>query len=169
MTLALWYMSVLWHMSFMLWYCDTPVVLWYDTGVMVHVSVVASVIYVKVMWHTIGIKMSLVLWHMSVLWHIIYSMVLWHTIGVKMCHWCYGMSVLWHMSFMLWYCGTPLVLWYDIDVMVYVSVVAYAMYVMVLWHATGVMECHWSYGIRQCCGICHLFYGTSVSVGPGVA
>jgi hypothetical protein len=45
-----------------------------------------------------------------------------------MCHWCYGMSVLWHMSFTLWYCDTPLVL-YDIGVMVYVSVVAYAIYV----------------------------------------
>jgi len=49
MSLALWYMSVLWHMKFMLWYCNTPLVLWYVTGVMVYVSVEAYVIYVMVL------------------------------------------------------------------------------------------------------------------------
>jgi hypothetical protein len=59
--------------------------------------------------------------------------------GIVTHHWCYGMtlalsymSVLWHMSFMLWYCDTPLVLKYVIGVTVYVSVVAYVIYVMVL-------------------------------------
>ena len=42
------------------------------------------------------------------------------------------MSDLWHMPCMLRYCDMPLVLWNVTGVMVYVSIVAYAMYVMVM-------------------------------------
>ena len=46
-SVELWYMSVLWHMPFMLWYYATPLVL-YIIGVMVYVSIVAYVIYVSI-------------------------------------------------------------------------------------------------------------------------
>jgi hypothetical protein len=100
MSLASLYMSMLWHMSFTVWYRETPLVLCHWCHGICHCCGICHLCYgiVKRHWCYMSLAswyMSM-LWHMSLasrymslLWHMSYVTVLWNAIGV-ICHWRHG-------------------------------------------------------------------------------